>query len=185
MKNKRLLISRVLIGVTAIAVLGIALLTVLTMGKKGDKDDLSSQIAEQNIVLRSLKSQSTSGQGQGQEQGQALAKVEEEQFFPVDLNSIDIVEIVYQFAKDCNVDILPIKLEQAKQKDILGQSYYLVKFDTTVKGAFPDILQFIDKLENGPIKTVSMQNTNLSVSSSTWTAKLTVSVYSQLPPEGM
>ncbi|MBM3132294.1 MAG: hypothetical protein FJZ95_04590 [Chloroflexi bacterium] len=181
MKNKRLLISRVLIGVTAIAVLGIALLTVLTMSKKGDKDDLSSQIAERSIVLRSLKSQSTSDQEQ--EPGQALAKIEEEQFFPVDLNSIDIVEIVYQFAKDCNVNILPIKLEPVKQKDLLGQSYNLVKFDTTVKGTFPDILQFIDKLENGPIKTASLQNTNLSVSSNTWTARLTVSIYSQLPPE--
>ena len=180
MKNLRAIVYKVLIGITAVAVIGIAFLTVLTLAEQKDKDDLKSQIAEQNIVLHSLKTKNTGG-----DTIKALEKIDPEQIFPEYLSSVDIVEIVNQFAEECNVDILPIKLSPPQKKDILGQTYNLVKFDTTAKGSFTDITNFIDKLENGPIQTVSLQNTSLTASGETWTAKLSVSIYSQLPPENL
>ncbi|GEM_PF-3374228 len=181
MRNIRAIAYRVLIGITAVAIIGIAFLTVLTLANQRDKDDLTSQIDEQNIVLRGLK---TKNQPTGTDGTvKALEKIDPDEIFPMDLGSVDIVEIVDTFAKECNVDILPIKLSAPQKKDILGQTYNLVKFDTTVKGAFTDVIKFIDKLENGPIKTISLQNTSLTASGDTWTAKLSVSIYSQLPPE--
>lgn len=180
MKNTRAIAYRVLIGITVAAVIGIAFLTILTLANQKDKDDLKSQIAEQNIVLHSLKTKNQSGGAEG-ETVKALEKIDPNEIFPENLGSVDIVEIVNEFAKECNVDILPIKLSPPQKKDILGKTYNLVKFDTTAKGAFTDITKFIDKLENGPIKTVSLQNTSLTASGETWTAKLSVSIYSQLP----
>lgn len=181
MKNMRAIAYRVLIGITAVAVIGIAFLTVLTLAEQKDKDELESQVAEQNIVLHSLKSKNQSGSAE-EDVPSALEKIDPDQIFPEYLNSVDIVEIVNQFAESCNVDILPIKLAPPEKKDILGQTYNLVKFDTTAKGTFTDITKFIDMLENGPIKTISLHNTSLTASGETWTAKLSASVYSQLPP---
>ena len=83
-----------------------------------------------------------------------------------------------------NIKVLPIKMSPATTESVMGQKYYLVTFDATVEGTFPDILAFIDKLENGPVETVSISEANLTSSpSGLWTAELSVSVFSQIAPE--
>lgn len=167
-------LSLVILG----CVIGIIILTIMSLSAKQEQDDLEAAIKDAKKEL--AQAQSVNLEEMEQELAEIEGQLDEiEVNFPSNLDSTDVMEIVLGYADKHHVKILPIRMSPTGETVVQGKKYYLVSFDATIQGTFSNLLGFISELEDGEYETITIGDTRISGKGSSWTANLSVNVYSQ------
>lgn len=174
-------INWILTGIIVIALAGLGYLGISYMNEESDQDRIADKIDDKKIELAEQEA--------GQEDENALlveaqAKLDKAtEGFPIDLDSTDVIALILDFQEETNVDIMPLSVQPAASIEIGGQSYTTVSFTATVQGTLQNILDFIEKMESGPISTFAVSGVSLAGSGPNWSTSIRVTVLSQNPTD--
>ena len=169
-------INLFLTGVILLALAGLIVLGIFYMNEESEQDDLADEIAMKKGELHSAQ---TNGVDEDSLMSQALTRLETaSEGFPENLDTTDVIGIILDYEAETNVEILPLNMSPAVVQQIDGQTYMAVSFTATVHGAKQNVMDFIEKLESGPIKTFTVTGVNLSGSGSSWSTSMSVTVIS-------
>ncbi len=100
--------------------------------------------------------------------------------FPTTIGSTEIMGILLSLAQENSVSLsLKTELISPRFNDI----YTCDMFTSNVKasGSFADLQAFISHLEDGPIKTLTLEGVNISSSGKSWNADFKLTVFTQIP----
>ena len=169
-------INWILMGVIVLALGGLIALGVLYMSEESDQDKLADTKVEKNEELTNLNS------GVVDEEAilvKALADLEElRSGIPTEMDDVNVMEFLITLADETNVDII-IKAGEAVEQDLAGESYMAVEITATINGTFDNILNFIDSIESGEIKTFDIGNCSIQGSGADWDVAMSMSLVSQ------
>ena len=84
----------------------------------------------------------------------------EQSGFPGELNSTHIVNTILELADLCEVKAIPI-ITQPWAVESFGQGYEVFRLSVVVKGSLPKLINFLNKLENGELKTLMVKSMSL------------------------
>lgn len=169
-------INWILTGVILLTLVGLVVLGIFYMNEESDQDKLADTIDEKQQELDALGSNVVDEEAL---LADALKKLDEmHEGFPADLDSTDVLTIILDYEKETNISAMPLMVQPATELEIAGQTYISVGFTATVSGSLPNILAFIDKLENGEISTFTVRGINLSGSGGDWSTSMSASVIS-------
>ncbi|MBT4510747.1 MAG: hypothetical protein HOC20_00865 [Chloroflexi bacterium] len=174
-------INLILTAVILLALAGLVVIGVFYMNEESKQDDLADEVAQKEAELDGMLA---NGTGEEAVLTAALARLEAaNEGFPTNLDATDVITLILGYSAETHVDILPLNTKPATIIDIGGQPYMSVSFSATIHGTFENVLDFIDKLENGSINTFSVNGVNLSGSGSSWSTSMAVTVLSIMPSE--
>lgn len=169
-------INWILTGVIVLALVGLVVLGIFYMNEESDQDKLADTRVEKQQELDSMESDVVDEDALLAE---ALKKLDETHAgFPADMDSTDLLSLILDYQRETHVDIQPLTVQPGGEIEIAGQTYISVGFTATVSGSLPNIMAFINKLENGDISTFSVSGINLSGSGGNWSTSMSASVIS-------
>ena len=84
----------------------------------------------------------------------------EQSEFPSELNSTNIINTILELADTCEVKAIPL-VTQPWTAESFGQGYDVFRLSVVVKGSLPKLINFLDKLENGELKTIMVKSISL------------------------
>ncbi|MFO8102330.1 MAG: hypothetical protein R6U37_09255 [Dehalococcoidia bacterium] len=179
----------IICGVIIVAAIGAGVyLGLLYMDEQEKQDDLEMEIERAELEWERVKGR------EEKDLTQILAErrdelEEEESIFPVETNANKVMEILLEAAEESGVNILPLSgINPAKTEMINEKEYYKVDFRLNPRGTFQQVLNFIEKLEDGYIgeeryATIVVTDLTISGKGSSWSASLSGSFYSRVETE--
>ncbi len=186
-KISRMYVQVILGVIILLAIAGYVYLGYLYTDEQKKQDDLETEIAKAESEWARVKNREEKDLTQILEQTKNDLE-KEESIFPVEKSANDVMEILLEAATESNVDILPMPgLKSSKPVKILGKEYYPVEFRLSPKGTLTNVLDFIEKLEQGNIgdnqyATIVVKGVSLNGSGGSWSASLSGSFYSRKAP---
>ena len=81
--------------------------------------------------------------------------------FPIDLNSTRAINDILRLADDCQVRAIPLVTKPWSMENT-GKGYHVFRLNVTVKGDFSQLVSFVSQLENGKLKTIVVENLNVT-----------------------
>lgn len=81
--------------------------------------------------------------------------------FPIDLNSTQVINAILRLADECQVRAIPLVTKPWSMESI-GEGYHVFRLNVTVRGGFSQLVSFVDQLENGALKTLVVENLNVT-----------------------
>jgi hypothetical protein len=130
--------------------------------KKAELDDLNSNGVDEGAIL-------------------AEAQAELEQLnngFPAAMDDVDVMEFLMNLADETNVEI-NVKASKPSGEELAGGYYMTVPASATVDGNYEDVLNFIDSLEDGEIKTIVINDCVIDGDGADWSASISFSLTSR------
>ncbi len=173
--------------VIVVCVAGYGLMGYAVMDEQSKQDDLETAIDKAKDEWQIIKDRPVEDLDQLLEQTRDELALEQS-LFKNDLSSNNVMEILLQAANECNVQILPLGgFSPADIEQIDGNDYFKVKFDLSPEGTLPNVLRFVDKLENGTIgddqyATIVVEEVSISGQGSQWSVNLNGYLYSKPGP---
>ena len=181
-------IAMIIFAVVIVAcVAGYGLMGYAVMDEQSKQDDLETDIDRAKDEWQIIKDRPVEDLDQLLEQTRDELALEQS-LFKNDLSSNNVMEILLQAANECNVAILPLGgFSPADIEQINGNDYFKVAFDLTPEGTLPNVLRFVNKLENGTIgddqyATIVVEEVSISGQGSQWSVSLNGYLYSKPGP---
>lgn len=99
--------------------------------------------------------------------------------FPVKPLNLELAGIVLDSAAASGVSTGALQSTTLATEKVGANAYRTATLNLTVTGAFPQILDFFDRVERGGIRTVVFDNIHVEPSNDRWTVQLQLIAYSQ------
>jgi Tfp pilus assembly protein PilO len=149
-------------GKLLIALLIIALLAVYYilgmdyMKQRQEHEALAFQITTINQTLEQM-SEPPQNLEQRLETAQERLSAEQN-LFPSQLNSTEVVNSILELANQCGVDAIPL-VTQSLSTEIVGEnSYNILRLSVAAEGSFSQLYSFVSQLENGEYQTLVVED---------------------------
>lgn len=169
-------VNWILTAVIVLALAGIIALGVLYMGEESDQDNLADKEIEKQEELANLESGAVD---EDAILAEALAELEQmSSGFPVEMDDVDVMEFLINLADETNVGIT-LKAGTAEESTLAGGTYLTVPITATINGTENNVLNFVDKIENGEIETFNIAACTIQGSGADWSASISMSLMSQ------
>ena len=108
-----------------------------------------------------------------------------EDAFPHDLNSTRVINAILEMADDNGVSAIPLITQPWSAADA-GGGYSVFRLNVTARGSFPQLVSFVERLENGELDSLIVEQLSVSreavppAGASGVTASLDLAVYSRV-----
>ena len=130
------------------------------MKEREEQAALTSQIADASYTLAQVPEPP-----RDLEQRLAVAQVSlaaEQDAFPGQINSTQIVNTILKLANDCEVKAIPLVTKPWSMEDIGEHGYYVFRLNVAVEGSFSQLVSFVGKLENGEFETLVVEDLSVT-----------------------
>jgi Tfp pilus assembly protein PilO len=81
---------------------------------------------------------------------------------PAKPSSTKLVNTILRLAEACKVKAIPLSTSPWAKGSIGDYSYEIFRINIAVTGGFTDLVNFVDRLENGEISSLTVENINVT-----------------------
>lgn len=172
--------SALLIGVMGAILLSYAVLGATCARQQQNKNDINAQLLQLRPALAQKKPNLAA-----LEQRLALAQArlaEEQASFPSELSSTELSDWVLQLAQETQLKALSLRAKPISTEKIRGHAYKILHLEVEARGSFSELMDFIQRLEEGKFKTLVLEKASMTVTPGDVSGRLNLALYAQLPP---
>ncbi|MBI2852600.1 MAG: hypothetical protein HYX84_05830 [Chloroflexi bacterium] len=106
--------------------------------------------------------------------------------FPSVLSNTEIVDWVQQVAQQSQVKAFVLQAKAISSEKIGTNTYNVLRLEVAAEGSFSQLRVFIQRLEEGILKTLVIDRVNIALDQAQSSVSLSLSVYAHpLPPEAV
>ncbi|MFP3975509.1 MAG: hypothetical protein ACOC6S_03250 [Chloroflexota bacterium] len=182
MKGKKFII----ILLVMIATVGAyAFLGMDYLGQQDRQEELGSQLAE----LKATLGAGDDGPGldvleQRLEDAKEKLAAKQRESTISTMKGTAVLDAILRTAQESDVSALPMQTQPVSTTKVSGHKYNVQGLKAKARGSFPDLLAFIDELENGDLETLIVKDLSLGRGGEeVWNANLDMAFYSQSLPQ--
>ena len=128
--------------------------------QRQEQATLSSQIADTAQTLAQMPEPP-----QDLEQRLAVAEASlaaEQSTLPDEINSTRAINAILELADECNVKAIPLVTDPWSAVKVGEHDYYVFRLNISATGNFTQLVSFTDKLENGKLETLILEDLSVS-----------------------
>ena len=163
-----------LIGV--LALMGCVFLTVMYFQQERERQSLVSQL---NTARRKLVSYGAeASRAERLSSAQALLATAQD-YFPDTLSSAAVLDSILKLAQETHVRVTEVAAQPGKDTGAEGRSYVVLSVNLQVSGGLREIQAFLDGLEKGAVKAVSIDRVIVGGVRESPAASISVSAYAR------
>lgn len=155
----RIRLSTLALVVIAAALIANALLGVTYFQQHRERESLASQLSAARESLREY------GSAANLEERLAAAEARlkaEEALFPKELGNAATLNDVLQLAQDSQIKIVDMKTQPKRDENRGNHTYSALSVQLQVVGSLPELQAFLNKLERGALKAVSIDEISIT-----------------------
>jgi len=170
----RLPTSALIVGIAAL--LATALVGVTYLPQQRERESLASQLS---AARETLWEYSTAG---SLDERLAAAEAElsaEQAYFPDKLSSAATLNSVLKLARESQVTIIDMNAQPARGEAIGNHTYSALSVHLQVAGSLPQVQEFVNRLQDGALKAVAIDEISITGMKESPTASLGFSVYAR------
>ncbi len=104
----------------------------------------------------------------------------QQQLFPTRMNSMKIMRTLLEMAKKHDVTIT-LQTQEFPAGSHEFESCTMLQSSVQTSGTLDDLQNFVSYLEDGPIRTLELEEVNFGGSGESWTASFSIRIYTQIP----
>ena len=179
-------VLQIVCGVIVILAIGAyAYMGYMYSDELGKQDDLESELDDANEKWARVKDRPVEDLESILEQTKQELE-EEESIFPVELSANDVMQLLLQAAEEHGLNILPLTgIRPADTENVLGNKYWKVDFNLRPSGTLPQLLGFLEAMEQGEIggeryATMTLSDVQVSGKGGKWQLGFKGSIYSRM-----
>jgi Tfp pilus assembly protein PilO len=155
MKTRKVLIITLIIAIlVAYYIIGTGY-----MNQRNQKGTLAAEIAEANTALALIPVPPADLDEQLADAEDKLWELEET--LDIDSNIVRIVNRILRLAEDTGVKAIPLSTQPWATERYENQDYSVFRIDLAVSGNFTQMVDFLDRLENGEPETLVLEHVNI------------------------
>ncbi len=160
--------------ITVLILLGCAGIGVIHLQRQGERESLASELSTARSYLSKYGTEETREERMADAQA-ALA--EAQGYFPGTLTSAAVLERILKLAQECHVQVNEMEASPGKVQKAAMAGYIALSVNVQAKGDLSDLQAFLDGLESGGVKAVSVDRVTIGNLDGTPLASISISAY--------
>lgn len=177
-----------LLALVAVIVIGLA--DVLFIGsyvlpRWQDSRELASQLASaEEALTEARRAQEESPEELRKQVATAQATLKDvASAFLSDSQAAEVLNGLYQYASQSQVEIVDVQGQPAPEEEEKG-AYEVTKFRLQAGGAFPDLMDFLSRIEEAALQSFIMTNVNITEGEEQHTLSMDITLYTSAYSSG-
>ena len=160
--------------ITVLILLGCAGIGVIHLQRQGERESLASELSTARSYLSKYGTEDTRNERMANAQA-ALAEAQD--YFPDMLTSATVLERILKLAQECHVQVNEMQASPGKVQKAAMAGYVVLSVNVQAKGDLSDLQAFLDGLESGRVKAVSVDRVTIGNLDDIPLASISISAY--------
>jgi len=181
--NIELMDRQTLLAVVAIVVLVVANILVVRsfiLPQWSDKRELTSLLdSARKDLEKARKAQSTTAEDLQKKMDTQQSTLDElAHRFLTDAQATDILNNLYQYASDSQVEIASLQTQPSPPEEEQKESYAVKEYRLEAKGTLPNLVDFVSRIKEAAFESFVMTNVNVAEGEEQHTLSMDIALYS-------
>jgi len=130
------------------------------VGRQSEQQALAFQTAE---ITRAVKGMPDPPDGLEEQLSSARVRlVAEQNILPSEVSSSAVISAVLELADDWGVSAVPVETRPWATEKVGDYTYRVLRLSVTASGGYPQVVNFVDRLENGKLETLIVKKVSVT-----------------------